>query len=43
MEALVGGMVGGMVGGYGEVIKKHLTIGRADKQRGSGPFGEVLI
>ena len=26
----------------GEVIKKHLTIGKADKHWDSGPFGEVL-
>jgi hypothetical protein len=27
---------------YGEVIKKHLTIGKADKQGDSAQFGEVL-
>ena len=27
---------------YGEVIKKHLTIGRADKQGEAESFGEVL-
>ena len=26
----------------GEVLKKHLTIGKADKQRDLGLFGEVL-
>ena len=27
---------------FGEVIEKHLTIGRADKQGEAEPFGEVL-
>ena len=26
----------------GEVLKKHLTIGKTDKQRDLGLFGEVL-
>ena len=26
---------------YGEMIKKHLTIGKSDKQRDSAQFGEV--
>jgi len=34
-----GGVFGG---GCGEVIEKHLTIGKADKQGDSGLFGEVL-
>ena len=29
-------------GGCGEVMKKHLTIGKADKQGNLGLFGEVL-
>ena len=29
-------------GGCGEVMKKHLTIGKADKQGDLGLFGEVL-
>jgi len=32
----------GYGGVSGEVMKKHLTIGKADKQRDSGHFGEVL-
>jgi len=36
-------MVGGGSGGvFGEGLKKHLTIGKADKQRDSVRFGEVL-
>ena len=36
-------MVGGVSGGVcGEVMKKHLTIGKADKQGDVGLFGEVL-
>ena len=36
-------MVGGGSGGVsGEGLKKHLTIGKADKQRDSARFGEVL-
>ena len=36
-------MVGGDSGGVsGEGLKKHLTIGKADKQRDSVRFGEVL-
>ena len=27
---------------FGEVMKRHLTIGKADKQRDLGHFGEVL-
>ena len=29
-------------GGYGEVMKQHLTIWNAHKQRVPRPFGEVL-
>ena len=37
-------MNGGDTGGvYGEVIKKLLTIGKADKQGDSAQFGEVLL
>ena len=37
-------MNGGGTGGvYGEVIKKLLTIGKADKQGDSAQFGEVLL
>ena len=44
---MVGGGSGGVYGegygeGYGEVFGKHLTIGKADKQRDSARFGEVL-
>ena len=36
-------MNGGVSGEvYGEVIKKHLTIGKADKHGDSAQFGEVL-
>ena len=36
-------MAGGVYGeGRGEVFGKHLTIGKADKQRDSVRFGEVL-
>ena len=36
-------MVGGGSGGVsGEGLKKHLTIGKADKQRDLVRFGEVL-
>ncbi len=36
-------MNGGVSGEVsGEVMKKHLTIGKADKQGNSGQFGEVL-
>ncbi len=36
-------MVGGDSGGVsGEGLKKHLTIGKADKQRVLERFGEVL-
>jgi len=36
-------MNGGVSGEvYGEVIKRHLTIGNTDKQGGSAQFGEVL-
>ena len=36
-------MDGGVSGEvYGEVIKKHLTIGKADKKGDSAQFGEVL-
>ena len=34
-----GGVYGG---GCGEVLKQHLTIGKADKQGDSELFGEVL-
>ena len=27
---------------FGEVLEKHLTIGKVDKQGDSVPFGEVL-
>jgi len=33
---------GGSGGVYGEVIEQHLTIRKADKQRVSHRFGEVL-
>ena len=36
-------MVGGGSGGVsGEGLKKHLTIGKADKQRDSEQIGEML-
>ena len=36
-------MNGGVSGEvYGEVINKHLTIGKSDKQSCSAQFGEVL-
>ena len=36
-------MVGGGAGGVcGEVMKRYLTIGKADKQGDLGLFGEVL-
>ena len=36
-------MVGGGTGeDFGEVMNKHLTIGKADKQWDSEPFGEVF-
>ena len=37
--SLFGGVSGGVCG---EVMKKHLTIGKADKQGDVGLFGEVL-
>jgi len=35
-------LVGSLVGGCGEVLKQHLTIGKADEQVDSELFGEVL-